>query len=183
MGSRAGGLWKRQGGDTFTGDGGEDGSSGYDYGSYSDYGYGTYGDNVGFWWTPAGMAVRYTIVGLLFAALLFFFVGGYFHARRRLQRGLPPLSYHRWMVGRAYRSYPAETVYYQQPGTTYRMDQYEHPPPAYTATTEPPPVYQPPEGATKVAANQTYTHVRPAGSADENGPTAPGATVAPASRP
>ncbi|KAI6875893.1 hypothetical protein KC323_g96 [Hortaea werneckii] len=52
MGSHAEGLWKRQGGDTFTGDGGEDGSSGYDYGSYGDYGYGTYGDNVGFWWTP-----------------------------------------------------------------------------------------------------------------------------------
>ena len=52
MDSRAEGLWKRQGGDTFTGDGGEDGSSGYDYGSYGDYGYGTYGDNVGFWWTP-----------------------------------------------------------------------------------------------------------------------------------
>ncbi|KAI7360065.1 hypothetical protein KC320_g37 [Hortaea werneckii] len=94
------------------------------------------------------MAVRYTIVGLLFAALLLFFVGGYFHARRRLQKGLPPLSYHRWMVGRAYRSYPAET----------------HTPPRQNR-------------------RLSTSHRKVRRSADEDGPTAPGATVAPASRP
>lgn len=119
------------------------------------------------------MAVRYAIVGLLFAALLLFFVGGWFHARRRLRKGLPPLAYHRWMVSRYYYRQPhdAEAPPQRQlrpVQQTYRMEHYEPPPPAYNQSEVPPPVYQPPEGASKVAADQTFVRVRPtAGEASE----------------
>jgi len=121
------------------------------------------------------MAVRYAIVGLLFAFVLFFFVGGYYHARRRIRKGQPPLPYHRWMVRRHFR-YAPDTRYaqYQQPGRTYQMNDYPPPPPAYNQYEAPPPVYQPPEGGSKVMANQTYVNVRPTGEAsDSQGPPAP----------
>lgn len=129
------------------------------------------------------MALRYTIVGLLFASVILFFIGGYYHARRRVKKGLQPLPYHRWMVQR--RTYDSETRYaqYQQPGQTYVMNDYPAPPPAYSSGEAPPPVYQPPEGGSKILADQHYTQVRPVGESSEArpvgeasegaGPTAP----------
>jgi len=58
-----------------------------------------------------GMAVRYSIVVILFGAILLYFVGGYFHAKRRVRKGLPPLRYHRWMVNRRYTPAQAYTPY------------------------------------------------------------------------
>jgi len=149
-------LWKRQGGSTFGNDDGGDDASDYDYG-YGDDDYGSW------WWSPAGMAVRYAIVALLFAAVLLFFVGGYYHARRRIRKGLQPLPYHRWMVRRFMRQpQPAYQQYhpYNAP-QAYQMENYAPPPPAYNREEAPPPVYQPPEGGSKVMADQSYVHEQP----------------------
>lgn len=128
------------------------------------------------------MAVRYAIVGSLFALALLYFVGGYFHALRRLRKGLPPLRYHRWMVQRRLYMmnamnngqnnnngsggyYNSGAAYYGPPGSQqpgqggYQMENYPPPPPAYNPQEVPPPTYQPPEGASKVLADQHY-HVR-----------------------
>ena len=108
--------------------------------------------------------MRYAIVIILFAAILLYFVGGYIHAKRRVRKGLPPLRYHRWMAQRrmAPRSYNQQ--YYQpqgHPGPGYQMENYAPPPPAYTSADAPPPVYQPPEGGSKVMADQSYTPLQP----------------------
>ena len=131
------------------------------------------------------MAVRYAIVSLLFGSLALFLLFGYWHAKRRIRRGLPPLRYHRWMVRqhlrRAQMGYPHYRTGsgYQYPmpqngqgyrqaqygaaqsGYGYPMESYAPPPPAYNVNDALPPVYQPPEGASKVAADQGYVHVAP----------------------
>ncbi|TKA82842.1 hypothetical protein B0A55_00992 [Friedmanniomyces simplex] len=152
-------LWKRQGGSdsTFGYDGSGNGDDYYDSGD--DY----YGGS--WWWTPAGMAVRYAVVALLFAFVLLFFVGGYYHGRRRMRKGLPPLAYHRWMV-RRYMQHPQQQrgyAQYQQfpPTQGYQMENYPPPPPAYNHHEAPPPTYQPPEGGSKVMADQSYVYTQP----------------------
>lgn len=109
------------------------------------------------------MAVRYTIIILIFASIVIFFLGGYWHAQRRIRQGLPPLPYHAWMVRKAYRRQQPQynyNPYYQQPGPYqqqqgYAMHENEPPlpPPPYTA---PPPAYAPPVGASKAMADQTF---------------------------
>ena len=39
--------------------------------------------------------IKYSIIAAIFFAFFAWFVGGYFHARRRIKKGLPPLAYHR----------------------------------------------------------------------------------------
>ncbi|KAH9827480.1 Chitin synthesis regulation, resistance to Congo red [Teratosphaeria destructans] len=156
IGGTAHRLWKRQGG----GLGQEPDLADYGYnGDVNGY---YYPDDVSWWLTPAGMAVRYTIVAIIFAAIFLYFIGGYWHARRRARKGLAPLPYHRWMY-RWQQPYDSETRWqtYQQPGQTYQMESYPMPPPAYNPAEAPPPVYQPPEGGSKVLADQSYVHVRP----------------------
>lgn len=48
-------------------------------------------------------AIKWAIVSLMFVFFLVFFVGGYFHAQRRIKKGLPPLRYHRWFLPRRQR--------------------------------------------------------------------------------
>ena len=43
----------------------------------------------------------------------------------------------------------------------YPMEGYPPPPPAYNAADAPPPVYQPPEGASKAMADQNISAVHP----------------------
>ncbi|KAK5131313.1 hypothetical protein LTR08_001152 [Meristemomyces frigidus] len=181
-------LAKRQNGAGTLGDDGEDGDDGDGYDdNYSGYGGGSW------WWTPTGMAIRYTLASLIFAAALLFLVGGYLHARRRAAQGLPPLPYHRWMLGRQRRhnnnnndSSPYSQRYYahyqqpphqqhqQQQQQGYMMNDYLPPPPAYHTSELPPPVYQPPEGGSKVLADQQgYVRVDLGG----EGPVAPGAVA------
>lgn len=113
------------------------------------------------------MAVRYAIIAILFALILLYFIGGYYHARRRLRKNLPPLQYHRWMVRRQQPQYAHGQPYYHP--QSFGMNQYppQHgyqnsqggyvpPPPAYGHYEAPPPVYQPPAGGSKVAADQNY---------------------------
>jgi hypothetical protein len=124
------------------------------------------------------------------------------HARRRARKGLPPLAYHRWMLKRSsgpryyyqhgapmynnmhnpnnnnYHSQQANPYYAQHPDA-YGMQNstFAPPPPAYQAGDAPPPVYQPPQGSTKVAADQNYQEVR-SGVGESSEVRAPGAAVA-----
>lgn len=119
-----------------------------------------------------GYGVRYAIVALIFIGIALLLFGAYFHAQRRIRKGLQPLAYHRWLVTRRrYRATPFRQnnyTYYQQdpaypPQQGYPMQnmgggyhgpaEFQPPPPAY-GNWEAPPVYQPPQGASKVAANQ-----------------------------
>ena len=118
----------------------------------------------------AGMATRYGIVAILFALVVLFFAGGYYHAQRRLRRGQPPLPYHRWMVRRRQQYYPPQPRYgwptdpnAPAHGPSYGMEGYPPPPPAYTNAEVPPPVYQPPQGATKAMADQNFAQTNRAG--------------------
>ena len=45
--------------------------------------------------------VKWSILGGIFLIFTLWFVGGYFHAKRRIRKGLPPLAYHR-----VWRSFP-----------------------------------------------------------------------------
>ena len=126
------------------------------------------------------MAIRYTTAALLFTLALLYFLGGYLPARRRLAKNLPPLRYHRWMVMSSHRrinhphnpynaqnsaAYMQRYGNYQSPfqqqqqqqgygGQGYMMNEYAPPPPAYHSSEVPPPVYAPPEGGSKVLADQ-----------------------------
>ncbi|KAI5212903.1 hypothetical protein E4T42_07300 [Aureobasidium subglaciale] len=125
------------------------------------------------WWSSSGYGVRYAIIALIFVGIALLLFGAYFHAQRRIRKGLQPLAYHRWLVSRRrYRATPFPQnnyTYYQQQDPAYPPQQgypmqnmggaphgnveFQPPPPAY-GNWESPPIYQPPQGASKVAANQ-----------------------------
>ncbi|CAK4030785.1 Hypothetical predicted protein [Lecanosticta acicola] len=151
-------LWKRDQNDGGLGDS----SRQYDYENHYDDDDG-YGES--WWWSPTGMAVRYTIITILFAAILLYFIGGYWHAQRRIRKGLPPRAYHAWMIRRSHRYRNPQAAQqnpyvpqsqYQQPEGGYAMPGYPQPPPAYNPFSAPPPAYQPPEGGSKTMADQHY---------------------------
>jgi len=154
--AKASHLWRKRQNNGLGGGGGSGD------GGVVNYNDGQFGPDAGvsWWWTPAGMALRYAIVALLFGSVLLFFLIGYIHARRRMRKGLPLLPYHRWMVRN--RAYYADERYvtYQQPGRAYVMENYAPPPPAYNPSDAPPPVYQPPEGGSKVIADQNVVRVQ-----------------------
>lgn len=113
------------------------------------------------------MAVRYSIVSVLFLIVIVYFLGGYLHARQRLRKGLQPMAYHRWMVRRqmyyaAAHPYarnqqqhgaPPAHGYYAYGGT---LPQHAYPPPAYNADQPPPPVYAAGQDGGKTAVDQRY---------------------------
>ncbi|WPH02376.1 Hypothetical protein R9X50_00523900 [Acrodontium crateriforme] len=127
----------------------------------------SFGDDDGLYGDDDG--IRYAIFGTLFGLIILYLCVGYFHAQRRLRAGQAPLRYHRWMTARSYNTYYPQARYnnynaYQYHinpnGQGYAMDGYPPPPPpAYNHAEAPPPVYQPPQGGSKVAADQAY--VRP----------------------
>ncbi|CZT19468.1 uncharacterized protein RCC_05319 [Ramularia collo-cygni] len=118
---------------------------------YDDY-------NDSWYWSDTGYTVRYVIVFVILTALLLFFLGGYLHARKRMKKGLQPLSYHRWMVKSRYR----QPQYYQNAPPPQGYPMYAYPPaqqevpPAYYQHAPPPPAYSPPEGASKAMADQNW---------------------------
>jgi hypothetical protein len=69
--------------------------------------------------------------------------------------------------------------YYAQHPDAYGMQNsnFAPPPPAYQAGDAPPPVYQPPQGSTKVAADQHYQELR-TGAGESSEVRAPGAAAA-----
>lgn len=142
---------------------------------YYGYGYG-YGDDrlVPFWYTRTGLIVKWVV----FLSLLVFFTAwvtlGYMHAKKRMQKGLPPLAYHRWLVPRAQLArvdpryaYPPQTTNpngtnYYRPGyqaqydPSYNMQNMPPPPPMYDPSAPRPPMYEGPEGGSKTAPSQEY---------------------------
>ncbi|GAB7341590.1 hypothetical protein MBLNU457_7797t1 [Dothideomycetes sp. NU457] len=115
------------------------------------------------WWSSTGLAVRYIIFIALFFLFVFYFLGGYIHARRRILAGKPPLAYHRWMVRRQEWRWSQQQQHnsdpYRQPGS-YPMQSFQPPPPAYNQW-DAPPVYQPPAGGSKTMADQNIRPVAP----------------------
>ncbi|KAM0692553.1 hypothetical protein Q7P36_007107 [Cladosporium allicinum] len=94
----------------------DDTGSNPNYDNYDNYGYDPstcYQEHTcSWWWSSTGSAVRYTIVSILFFLLIAYFFGGYLHARARLRKNLPPLSYHRWMVSKRHNPHHHPRYYY-----------------------------------------------------------------------
>ncbi|KAK4170197.1 hypothetical protein QBC43DRAFT_1689 [Cladorrhinum sp. PSN259] len=116
---------------------------------------------VPFWDTKTGIIVKWS----LFLGFLVFFglylLIGHIHAKKRIQKGLPPLAYHRFLVPRAtlarvdprYRFPQASVRPYAPNGQAYDMYNMP-PPPVYDPSAPRPPMYEPPAGATKVDYGQ-----------------------------
>ena len=98
---------------------------------------------------------------------------------RRSTRG--PRYYYPQHGAPMYNGNNQQNPYYgqqQQHPDSYGMQNstFAPPPPAYQAGDAPPPVYQPPRGSTKVAADQNYQEVR-SGVGESSEVRAPGAAV------
>jgi len=50
---------------------------------------------VPFWSTKTGVIVKWSLFLAICVAFTLYLLIGYIHAKKRIQRGLPPLSYHR----------------------------------------------------------------------------------------
>ncbi|XMA18456.1 hypothetical protein WAI453_011247 [Rhynchosporium graminicola] len=127
--------------------------------NFSDDGF-IYDDRRSFWWTRDGQIVRWSVFFGLFTLLLAYMIGGYWHAKKRLSKGLAPLRYHRWLLSRRDRArydptYQTPAVYYNQypPQQQGQYGMHPMPPPLYN-TADLPPTYQPPAGATKIDPSQ-----------------------------
>ncbi|OAA54465.1 hypothetical protein ISF_08393 [Cordyceps fumosorosea ARSEF 2679] len=122
---------------------------------FDDYYYG------GFWYTTAGYAIRWSLFGLFVLIILVWVVGGYFHAKHLMKKGLPLKSYHSCFFPRQPRMQqagwyrPYNPYPYGQPQDGYNMH-YMPPPPTYDANRPPEYIPQqgPPAGASKVDPSQ-----------------------------
>jgi len=132
-----------------------------------------------FWWTRTGEIIKWTVFFGLFFIVMAYIVGGYWHAQRRMARGLPPLAYHRMLVNRQQRArfdpnYQNSSNYYYAPyqPRSASQDQYgmhPMPPPMYDPDAPMPPAYQLPDGATKVDPSQRIQPTtRPVEAADSS---------------
>ncbi|MCJ1242831.1 hypothetical protein MMC30_000026 [Trapelia coarctata] len=104
------------------------------------------------------LIVRWVIFGIIVFCILAL-VFAYAHAKRRMQTGLPPKAYHRWMVPNQNRTRQASTIqnqfsFYRAGPSEYDLEAY--PPPVYDPNHVMPPAYQPPEGASKANPSQDY---------------------------
>jgi len=116
-------------------------------------------ENNSWWWTRTGQIVRWSLFFGLFFLFLAYMVGGYWHARRRISKGLPPLAYHRWLLNRQQRArydpnYQNPSVYYNQYPDGGQYGMHPMPPPMYDPNAPPPPTYQLPVGGTKIDPSQ-----------------------------
>lgn len=137
-------------------------------------------DDGGDWWwySSTALAIKWCIVVAIFLIFIIWFVGGYWHAQRRMKKGLAPLAYHRWLLPRRQRARfdPSLQNEYQYRAAQdgYAMHGWAPPPPAYNAEMAPPPTYQPPVGASKVNPSQNaYTVPPPVGEPSQGSPTPP----------
>ncbi|KAI1123166.1 hypothetical protein F5Y10DRAFT_252379 [Nemania abortiva] len=119
------------------------------------------GDYVYFWYTSTGIIVKYTLFFAFLFILAAWVIGGRTHAKRRLRKGLKPLSYHAWLLSRAERAQVDPAYAYAAQNPIYRpvyghpngggADYYgmhPMPPPVYDPTR--PPVYDGPQAGSKV---------------------------------
>ncbi|KAF4629613.1 hypothetical protein G7Y89_g8531 [Cudoniella acicularis] len=133
---------------------------------------------VSFWWTRTGQIVRWSIFfGILFLFLAYMILG-HWHAKRRINKGLKPLGYHRWLLNREQRArydpaYQNPSVYYNQYSEGGQYGMHPMPPPMYDPNAQMPPTYQPPPGATKVNPSQWSSQPtrRPATGSEEAAPS------------
>lgn len=58
---------------------------------------------VGWWYSNEAFIIKWVVVAAIFAFFLIFVVGGYFHARYRMKKGLRPLRYQRYLISRQQR--------------------------------------------------------------------------------
>ncbi|KAM0335284.1 hypothetical protein ACHAQA_000329 [Verticillium albo-atrum] len=117
------------------------------------------------WYSREGRIVKWSLFLAFVVFITVYLVGGYFHAKRRLKKGLLPLRYHRWMVKRSVLAqvdpryaYPQPTYYatYRPGADGYGMQNMPPPPPMYDPSAARPPMYVPPEGGSKVDPSQGY---------------------------
>ncbi|OAA46850.1 Chitin synthesis regulation, Congo red resistance, RCR protein [Metarhizium rileyi] len=123
------------------------------------------------WWhTKTGVIVRWVLFLVFFVLVLGYVIGGYYHAKKRIQKGLQPLAYHRCLISRrAYQPnyttpWPQQQYGYYPPQQNGYQNAYpmnEMPLPAYDPNR--PPVYSGPPGGSKVdpAQNRVDTHRMP----------------------
>ncbi|OAQ83265.1 ubiquitin-protein ligase Sel1/Ubx2 [Purpureocillium lilacinum] len=113
-----------------------------------------------------GIIVKWVIFLVIFLLIMGYILGGYWHAKRRLRKGLQPLAYHRCLVSRrAYQPPQYQASWPQQGGGGgyYQPDAYHMgnmAPPVYDPNR--PPMYPgqpagPPEGGSKVDPSQWRT--------------------------
>jgi len=140
------------------------------------------------YWSDQARAIKwgffFGLITLLFLAL----IGMYYHAERRMKKGMAPLSYHRWLVPRSRRAQFEQHP--QQPEDNFSFYQQQHqdngiygmhavPPPAYNPHYADPPMYSggPPIGSTKVDPSQHPIYQSGEGSG--SGPAPPPPAAAP----
>ncbi|KAI4673229.1 uncharacterized protein J4E88_008841 [Alternaria novae-zelandiae] len=128
-------------------------------------------DDNGFWYSDKGIIVKWIILAAFFLIFFGWFVGGRIHAKQRLRKGLPLLSYHRFLISYSERRRHGQVpqnhfTFYQtqnpyapnapNPQYTQRQDgTWAEPPPLYQNTDAPPQYFAPPPpGATKMNPNQ-----------------------------
>ncbi|KND91278.1 hypothetical protein TOPH_04059, partial [Tolypocladium ophioglossoides CBS 100239] len=114
------------------------------------------GDWIVPWWHGTGVIVGWVLFAI-FALIMGYIIGGYYHAQSRLRKGLPLLAYHKCLVSRRapqpqYQDgWPQNNYgYYQR--NAYQMNDMP-PPPVYDPSR--PPMYPgPPDGGSKVDPSQ-----------------------------
>ncbi|KAI0197661.1 hypothetical protein F4808DRAFT_291572 [Astrocystis sublimbata] len=126
---------------------------------------------VWFWYTTPGIIIKYVIFFSFLTILFGWVIGGRIHAKRRLRKGLKPLSYHGWLLSRQERAqvdpayaYPTGPVVYgvyrpvyngHNNGDANGADYYgmhSMPPPVYDPTR--PPQYDGPPAGSKIDPQQ-----------------------------
>ncbi|KAI1004519.1 hypothetical protein K3495_g3690 [Podosphaera aphanis] len=121
-----------------------------------------------FWWTKTGQIIRWSVFFGIITILTLYTLIGYYHAKRRMKKGLPLLAYHRWLVSDELREIhdptyvnPRSYYIYSTGPTGYGMQ--AMPPPLYDPNAPLPPSYRPPNGATKVDPSQWHSEptIRP----------------------
>lgn len=141
-------------------------------------------DDVYWWYSREGYIVKWTILAVIVLAFTLWIVGGYWHAKKRIQKGLRPLAYHRCFVSRnmmaqvdpRYAYPPPNTYYYAPPNGYYGAQQGGYPmqnmppPPVYDPSR--PPVYEEPPNGAKMDPSQGQQQRGVDGPADYYAPPA-----------
>ncbi|POR38982.1 Uncharacterized protein TPAR_00818 [Tolypocladium paradoxum] len=107
------------------------------------------------WWhSRTGFIVRWVIFLVIFVLIMGYIIGGYYHAKSRLRKGLPLLAYHRCLVSRRARQPQYQNGWPQGNYGYYQRNAYQMndmpPPPVYDPSR--PPMYA--DGGSKVDPSQ-----------------------------
>ncbi|KAF5662303.1 ubiquitin ligase sel1 [Fusarium heterosporum] len=105
-------------------------------------------DDVYWWYSKEGYIVKWTILAVIVLLFTLWIVGGYWHAKKRIQKGLRPLAYHRCFVSRSMMAQVDPRYAYPPNGYYYPPQQQGYggygPPGGYPMhSMPPPPVYDP----------------------------------------